>query len=125
MKMREGFHTVTPYLTTRDVEGLLLFIKRGLGGVETYRAKAGAGGLHVEVRIGDSMMMVGGGDNLQGTGATAMLLLYVEDVDDYYHRAVAAGATSIAEPSDSNDGERRGGVSDPFGNQWFFGGPRQ
>jgi PhnB protein len=125
MKMREGFHTVTPYLTSRDVDGLLTFIQRGLGGVETYRAKGGGGGVHVEVRIGDSMVMIGGGDAMQGTPSTAMLLLYVEDVDSYFHRALAAGATSIQEPANAPDGERRGGVRDPFGNQWFFGGPKQ
>lgn len=125
MKMREGFHTVTPYLTSRDVDGLLTFIQSGLDGVETYRAKGGAGGVHVEVRIGDSMVMVGGGDAMQGPPSTAMLLLYVEDVDSYFHRALAAGAISIQEPANAPDGERRGGVRDPFGNQWFFGGPKQ
>ncbi len=123
--MREGFHTVTPYLTTRNVEGLLTFIKSALGGVEVFRAKAGSGGLHIEVRIGDSMVMLGGSDKMQDIAAAAMFLLYVDDVDGYYRRSLAAGATSMQEPADTKDGERRGGVRDPFGNQWFFAKPKQ
>jgi PhnB protein len=76
-----------------------------------------AGGTHVEVRIGDSMLMIGGGT---GGAMPAALYVYVEDVDAVYQRALAAGATTLMEPSDEADGDRRGGVQDPFGNQWFL-----
>jgi uncharacterized glyoxalase superfamily protein PhnB len=51
---------------------------------------------------------------------TAMLHVYCEDCDAMYKRALAAGCTSVREPSDNPDGDRRGGVDDEWGNQWWF-----
>ncbi len=50
----------------------------------------------------------------------SMFYLYVPDCDSVYRRALAAGATSIAEPQDHPYGDRSGGVQDPFGNQWYI-----
>jgi PhnB protein len=116
---RSGFHTVTPYLIHPDVAGLVAFIARAFGGVETFRSRGSAGGLHVEVRIGDSMLMIGGTDG--GLPLPAMLYLYMEDADAVYRQALAAGGTSLMEPAELGDGDRRGGVQDPFGNQWWIG----
>jgi uncharacterized glyoxalase superfamily protein PhnB len=49
-----------------------------------------------------------------------MLQLYGEDVDTVYQRAIRAGGTSIEEPADQFYGDRRGGVRDPNGNQWWI-----
>jgi uncharacterized glyoxalase superfamily protein PhnB len=68
------------------------------------------------------MVMIGGGGG--ATPVTGMLLLYVDDVDATHAHAVKAGATSVRDPLDTPDGERRGGVQDPFGNLWYMGGPR-
>jgi PhnB protein len=122
MPMREGFHTVTPYLTAKDVNGLVDFTKRAFGAVETFRVEMGPGHFHIEVRIGDSMVMIGGGPDTKP--ATGMLYLYVEDVDAAFKRAIVSGATSVQQPNDAPDGVRRGGVSDAFGNLWYFGGPK-
>jgi uncharacterized glyoxalase superfamily protein PhnB len=122
MPIREGFHTVTPYLTTHDLDGLLSFMKRALGAIETLRDRGGAGGDHVELRVGDSMIMVGGLTNASASPSTAMLFLYVDDPDAYYRAAVEAGASSIMPPTDAPDG-RRCGVADVAGNRWFFGRP--
>ncbi len=119
--VREGFHTVTPYLITPSVEALSTFVGQAFGGVETFRAIGSAGGQHVEMRIADSMIMIGGG--VRTEPMPMMLHLYVRDVDGVYNRALAAGATSIMEPADQPDGERRAGVKDPFGNQWYMGAP--
>ncbi len=116
--MREGFHTVTPYLTTGDVSGLVDFVQRAFGAVETHRAKTGSGGLHAELRVGDSMIMIGGGPGV--APMPAMLLLYVDNVDAFYQCALDAGATPVQKPADTPDGDRRGGVRDAFGNQWFL-----
>ena len=118
--IREGFHTITPYLTTPELDGLLRFVTEGLGGVETFRDRAGEGGVHVEVRIGDSMLMIGKSVRSQH----AMLYLYVADPDASYARALAAGASSLSGPADTPDGERRAGVADSYGNKWYFGRPR-
>ena len=38
------------------------------------------------------------------------LLLYVQDADAVYKRALQAGATSVMEPADQFYGDRQGGV---------------
>lgn len=116
---REGFHTVTPYLIHPDVAGLVAFVERAFGGVEMFRSRGSAGGAHIEMRIGDSMVMIGGKDD--SAPLPAMLYLYVDDTDAVYREAMAAGGTSLLEPAELGDGDRRAGVQDPFGNQWYIG----
>ncbi len=114
---RPGFHTITPYLVTQDLDRLIAFVQQVFDATETLRMPGGAGGTHVEMQIGDSMLMIGGGT---GTTMPAALYVYVEDVDAVYQRALVAGAITLMEPSDEADGDRRGGVQDPLGNQWFL-----
>jgi PhnB protein len=119
--IREGFHTVTPYLTVEQPAELLEFIKQSFLATELGRTTGSAGGMHAEARIGDSMLMVGGGVGL-GKHPTA-IHLYVPDVDEAYARALKAGATSLMEPADQEYGERSGGVQDPTGNRWYIATP--
>jgi PhnB protein len=68
------------------------------------------------------MLMLGGGNNTVDEATPVSLFLYVEDVDAVYESAIEAGATELMAPADGLFGENRGaGVTDPFGNQWFFG----
>jgi uncharacterized glyoxalase superfamily protein PhnB len=102
---------------------LLEFTKQAFGAEETFRAIGTAGGLHGEVRIGDSMLMVGGGISgreFRATPKTHALHIYVEDADAICQKAVAAGATLIDEPRDQEYGERSGSVKDPAGNIWYI-----
>ena len=118
-----GFHMVTPYLVAEDGPALLEFTKQAFGGEETFRTVAPAGGLHAEVRIGDSMLMVGGGipgREFRSTPKTHALHIYVEDTDAVCKKALAAGATLIDEPRDQEYGERSGSVKDPAGNIWYI-----
>ena len=117
-----GFRTVTPYMIAENGPALLEFAKQAFGAEETFRAVGPAGGLHGEVRIGDSMLMMGGGipgQEFRATANTHALHLYVPDCDAVYQRALLAGATSIGEPMDQEYGERSGGVKDPAGNLWY------
>lgn len=114
----EGYHTITPYLTLQEVEPLVEFVKRVFGASERFRGNGGAGGLHVELTLGDSMLMIGGGPNLK-EAMTAMLHVYVEDVDAIYQRAIEAGASSLMQPTVRSHGDRMAGVKDPFGNEWY------
>lgn len=118
---RQGFHTVTPYLTVEQPAELLEFIKESFFATELGRTTGSAGGMHAEARIGDSMLMVGGGVGL-GKHPTA-IHLYVTDVDEAYARALKAGATSLMEPADQEYGERSAGVQDPTGNLWYIATP--
>ncbi len=118
---RDGFGTVTPYLVTDNPDGLVAFARDAFGGVETFRATGSAGGFHIEMRLGDSMIMIGGGGTSGTTPMPAMLYLYLNGVDAAYRSALAAGATSLMAPTDQPDGERRAGVADPYGNMWYMG----
>jgi PhnB protein len=118
-----GYRTVTPYLVAEDGPALLEFAKRAFGAEEVFRAVGTAGGLHGEVRIGDSMLMMGGGipgREFRATPNTHALHVYVEDSDAVYQKALAAGATTISEPRDQEYGERSGSVKDPAGNHWYI-----
>ena len=118
-----GYRTVTPYLVAEDGPALLEFAKQAFGAEEVFRAVGTAGGLHGEVRIGDSMLMMGGGipgREFRATPNTHALHVYVEDSDAVYQKALVAGATTISEPRDQEYGERSGSVKDPAGNHWYI-----
>jgi PhnB protein len=118
----EGYHTITPYLTLREVEALVAFVKDVFGATERLRGNGDAGGLHVELTLGDSMLMIGGGPTLQES-MTAMLHVYVQEVDAVYQRALQSGASSLMPPTERSHGDRMAGVQDPFGNQWYLATP--
>jgi len=119
--IREGFHTVTPYLLVERGPELVEFVKLVFGATELFSGTGSAGGLHAEVRIGDSMLMIGGGKGVHEMPAA--LHTYVDQVDFVYQRALEAGAASIDEPADKNYGERGASVKDPFGNNWYLATP--
>ncbi len=121
--IREGFHTVTPYLITPDAAQLIDFVKEVFNATETLRGTGSAGGIHAEVRIGNSMVMIGGGGAWKGEPSLATLYLYMDDVDSVYQRALQAGATSISAPADQDFGDRLAGIKDPFGNIWYIATP--
>jgi PhnB protein len=117
-----GFRMVTPYLVAEDGLGLLEFTKQGLGAEEIMRAVMPTG-VHSEVRIGDTTLMVGGGlagKKFPGTLQPNALHIYVDDADVVTQKAVAAGATLIDEPRDQEYGERSSTVRDKAGNYWYI-----
>lgn len=116
----DGYHTVTPYLIVDDVAGLIDFLQQAFGAKETERMQQPDGRImHAEVRVGDSMVMMGETDE-DVSSMPAMLHLYLEDSDDAYQRALSAGATSLREPTTEFYGDRIAGVQDAFGNQWWM-----
>lgn len=120
--IREGFATVTPYIRVFE-PGLADFLAQAFDAQETFSGRGGGGGMHREVRIGDSMVMIGEGE--AGPGAAMPIRpvafhVFVKDADATFKRAIAAGATSLGEPADRHYGERAGFVRDGFGNHWFI-----
>lgn len=115
-----GYRTITPYLTVRDAEGLINFVKQAFSAEERFRTIGGAGGIHCEVRIDDAMLMIGGGGKWQGTPMPTSLHLYVKDADAVYQRALEAGAISVQPPTDQFYGDREAGVKDLAGNYWYI-----
>jgi uncharacterized glyoxalase superfamily protein PhnB len=123
--VREGFGTVTPYIRVGEA-GLVNFLVQVFDAQETFSRRGGGGGMHREVRIGDSMLMIGEG--LAGGGGVMPIRpvafhVFVHDADATFKRAIAAGATSLGEPADRQYGERAGFVRDPFGNHWYIATP--
>ncbi|WP_175717445.1 VOC family protein [Burkholderia anthina] len=108
----DGWHTVTPRIVVSDPKNLVDFIHAVFAAQGECRA-----GLPADIRIGDSVVMVSGGDGLRDPMA-AFLYVYVEDADATYRRAVAAGAMSLEAPSDMPYGDRRAMVKDAWGNVW-------
>jgi len=118
--IREGFRTITPYLTVREAPELLEFVKEAFGAQELFRGTGSGGGLHAEVRIGDSVVMIGGGGQWKGPSMPTSLWFYVEDVDAVYASALRAGARVLSPPDDKPYGDREAGVTDVAGNQWYI-----
>jgi PhnB protein len=120
----KGYSTLTTYLVAQDADGLIDFLTRTFGAEETFRSGPGSeGGLHAEVRVGDSMLMVGGGAagmKWRGTPMPSAFHIYVPDCDATYARALEAGGTSIDKPTDQFYGERSATVKDSAGNSWYI-----
>lgn len=116
---REGFTTITPYINARD-ESFTNFLKQVFDAEETGTTKTPRG-VHRELRIGNSMLMVG--ESAEDPGAPirpSAYHVFVDDPDGAYQRALAAGATSLGEPADRPYGERSGFVQDAMGNYWYI-----
>jgi uncharacterized glyoxalase superfamily protein PhnB len=103
---------------------LIDFLKKTFEAEELFRTGPGSeGGLHCEVRIGDSMLMVGGGGagmKWRGSPMPSAFHIYVPNCDATYARALEAGATSIDKPVDQAYGERSATVKDAAGNSWYI-----
>jgi uncharacterized glyoxalase superfamily protein PhnB len=118
-----GYRMVTPYLVAANGPALLDFVGKAFGAEETFRIETPAPGVHGEVRIGDSMLMIGGGvpgKKFPGSLQPNALHIYVEDADAVVRKALAAGATLVDEPRDQEYGERSGTVKDAAGNFWYI-----
>jgi PhnB protein len=120
INIREGFRTVTPYISVVEGDRLIDFLKQTFHAEEILRHAQAPGSFHAEVRIGDSMLMIGSGERLRGQERRTSLHIYVPDCDAAYERAMAAGAKSMGVPEDRHYGERSGYVEDPTGNQFFI-----
>ena len=117
--IREGFRTITPYIAVPEGARLIEFLKHTFGAGELLRSPSPAG-FHAEVRIGDSVLMIGSGESVRGRERIGAFHVYVPDCDAAYRRALEAGAISMGEPADRPYGERSGFVKDSAGNHWFI-----
>ena len=120
----EGYRTITPYLTVREAPQLLEFLGQAFGAELLSKGTGSAGGMHAEVKIGDSRLMVGGGGAYLGPWFPTSIHLKVDDVDAVYARALEAGAASIHAPADFDYGERGAGIRDLSGNHWYVATPK-
>ncbi|MBA3345164.1 MAG: VOC family protein [Gemmatimonadales bacterium] len=121
-----GYHTVTPNIVVEDAANALEFYKKAFGAEETVRMP-GPGGriMHAEMRIGDSVMMIGeempdmGSNSPKKYGGSPVgFYVYVENVDAAWERAIDAGAQGTMPLTDMFWGDRVGKLEDPFGHSW-------
>lgn len=122
----DTYPRVTPHLSIAGVADALEFYQSVLGANVRMRMDA-PGGLvaHAEIELGGSVIMLGdealpGSDpSPQKLGGTSVsLFVYVENVDDVFHRAVEAGADAVSEPELHFYGDRVATIDDPFGHRW-------
>ncbi len=121
----QGYHSVTSYLIVDDAAKALDFYRDAFGAEEMYRLPMGDRIGHAETRIGDTVLMLSDewpdmnalSPNSRG-GATSSFMIYVEDADAAYARAVKAGARADRPVKQEFWGDRIGSVIDPFGHRW-------
>jgi PhnB protein len=122
----DGYHSITPYLIIDGAAQAIAFYREAFGAEELVRMDAPGGRVgHAELQIGDSRIMLAdefpqmGARGPRSVGGTPVhLLLYVNDCDAVFHRAVGAGATAKKPLADQFYGDRSGTVEDPFGHSW-------
>src|SRR5688572_5689485 len=122
----EGYHTATPYLIVKGAAAALDYYKKAFGAVEVMRHAAPDGKIgHAEIRIGDSVIMLadeypemGHRGPQPGGGAPVFVMLYVDDADALWRKAIAAGAKELQPLKDQFYGDRSGSLVDPFGHTW-------
>ncbi|HKS72632.1 MAG TPA: VOC family protein [Terriglobales bacterium] len=124
----EGFHTLTPHLVVKGAEQAIEFYQKALG-AQLLGKHAGPGGkiIHALLQIGDSKLMLAdefpefGSLGPQAGGTAVSIHVYVDDVNNAWERAVAAGAQVRMPLMDQFWGDRYGQVVDPFGHLWSLG----
>ncbi len=121
----DGYHNVTPYLIIDGAAEAIRWYGEALGAEEVLRLPMGDRIAHAEIRIGDSMIMLSDEWPDMGKlspksrgGATSALMIYLEDADSAFQRAIAAGATQEQPVQDQFYGDRSGSFTDPFGHSW-------
>ena len=122
----DGMHTVTPHLVCAGAADAIEFYKKAFNAVEGGRLPGPNGRLmHAMIRIeGSAVMLVDempewgalGPKSLKGSPVT--IHLYVDNVDAFVKRAVAAGAKITMPVADQFWGDRYGKLEDPFGHHW-------
>jgi PhnB protein len=125
-KVPEGYHTASPYLITRDASAAVEFYRTAFGATVKRRLATADGKImHAEMKIGDSIVMLA--DEFPSHeafspehfgGSPVSVVLYVENADVLYAKALDAGAVSLRPIADQPFGARSGTIRDPFGHRW-------
>ena len=122
----DGYPRVIPYLIVDGGTAAIDFYSSVLGATERMRMPAPDGKIgHAELELGDSLIMLADEfPDMDARGPKAMggtpvsLLVYVEDADAAFDRAIQAGAKSLQPVEDKFYGDRSGRFEDPFGHRW-------
>ena len=123
----EGYHSVTPYLLVDNAKEAIEFYSKAFNAKELFRLPMGDKIGHAEIMIGDSHVMLSDewpDMNLRGPkargGATASMMVYVDDVDAMFAQALKAGGAIEQNLANQFWGDRTGTLVDPFGHRWML-----
>ena len=124
----DGYPRVIPYLAVQGADEAIKFYADVLGAKERMRMPGPEGKIgHAELDIGDSVVMLadefpdeGAAKSPKTVGGTPVtLMVYVEDVDATFKKALDAGATEVKAVENQFYGDRSGQFEDPFGHLWY------
>lgn len=123
----DDYPRVIPYLSIDGASAAIDFYTSIFGATERMRMPAPDGKIgHAELQIGDSVIMLAdvfpemGSPSPKSIGGTPVtVMVYVEDVDAVFARALEAGAVEERPVENQFYGDRAGQFEDPFGHKWF------
>lgn len=121
MKLPQGHQAVMPYLMLKGALKFLEFTQTVFNAkltTDMHKLRDEKTVIHSEITIGGSTIMFTDATE-QWPQQTANLFIYVENADDTYNKALAAGASALMELNDQDYG-RTCGVTDPLGNVWWI-----
>ncbi len=133
MPIPETHRAITPYIIVKGADRAIDFYKASFGATELVRLTDGSGKIqHAEIVIGSARLMLADEFPEMGYrspeslgGSPVSFLLYVPDVDAFFAKATACGATETMAVADTFDGDRRGTLTDPFGHVWLLASKRE
>jgi len=125
-KIPAGYHSITPYLTVKNGDQAMKYYEQAFGAKETMRMNDPKGRItHAEMKIGDSPFMLSEEFPEMGVkspsslgGVSGSYMIYVDDVDVVYPRAIEAGGKEIRALQNQFYGDRSGTLEDPEGHKW-------
>jgi PhnB protein len=123
----DDYPRVIPYLSVEGATAAIDFYQSVFDAKERVRMPGPDGKIgHAELQIGDAVIMLAdefpdmGSPSPKSVGGTPVtIMVYVEDVDSVFDRAISAGATSLRPVENQFYGDRAGSFEDPFGHKWF------
>ncbi|KXV06265.1 extradiol dioxygenase [Caballeronia megalochromosomata] len=114
------YPSISPYLICDNAPALITFLQSVFDAELVRRFDRPDGSLmHAEVRIDDSIVMIGGGATDQQAPGPH-IHVYVRDAQAVYDRAIQHGAQSVQAPERKRaDDDFRGGFRDAAGTTWW------
>lgn len=119
------YSAITPYLNVEDAGVAIEYYEKVFGAIVEEKLETNKGIVHAEIRIGDSVVMLGCEFPELGFyspkkygGSPVTICLYIDDVDSVIAEAIENGATEYSPIVDKFYGDRVGSITDPFGHVW-------
>lgn len=123
----DAYRGAVPYLCVKDAKAALEFYKKAFGAKELVRIELGGRIGHAEIEIGDARIMLCDEfpdlNFLSPTsmgGSSSVVLLFVDNADEVFLRAIDAGAEPVRPVETHFYGDRGGKLVDPFGHAWVI-----